>query len=106
LEALEERIAPASVDWTNAAGGNWDVGTNWSTGQVPTTGDDVKIDTAGAATILIQAGDSLSANSVTTTSANDTLSVTGGSLTVTTGTSTLSGPLSMTGGSLTATARV
>ena len=63
--------------------------------------DVVAIDTAATATITIQSVDDVQVQSLTTGS-NDTLSITGGSLTVTGGDSTLSGPLSMTGGSLTA----
>jgi hypothetical protein len=58
------------------------------------------INTATTATITVQSGDSLRVQSVTT-GATDTLSITGGSLTVQ-GNSTLSGGLSMTGGSLVA----
>ena len=68
---------------------------------VPSESDVVAIDTAATATITIQSGDDIQVQSLTTGS-NDTLSITGGSLTVTGGDSTLSGPLSMTGGSLTA----
>ena len=91
----------AAVAWANPNGGAWDVAGNWSTGVVPGPGDDVIINTAAAETIAIQPGDSISVNSLTT-GTNDTLSVSGGSLTVAT-VSTLSGPLTMTGGSLTAT---
>lgn len=101
LEALEDRLAPATVTWVNSAGGKWDQGSNWSSGAVPGATDDVIINTASAATIVIQSGDSESVHSVTT-GANNTLSVTGGALTIG-GNSTLSGALSMAGGSLTAT---
>ena len=100
VDHLEDRIAP-SVSWNIAGSGNWDNPANWSSGQVPGPSDDVVISTAGSATITIQTGDSLVVNSVTT-GANDTLSFTGGSLTIGAN-STLSGPLSMTGGTLTAT---
>lgn len=33
----------AIVSWTNIAGGNWSVAANWSTGTLPTAGDDVSI---------------------------------------------------------------
>jgi len=94
-------LAPATVNWSNPAGGNWDVGYNWSTGQAPGTGDIAVINTTLAATITIQSGDTIQVQGLTTGS-NDTLSITGGSLTVTNGASTLSGALAMTGGSLTA----
>jgi len=90
-----------TVTWINPNSGNWDVAANWSSGAVPSSGQYVVINTASAATITIQSGDSELVSSLET-SANDTLSITGGSLTVTVGTSTLSGPLAMTGGSLVA----
>jgi uncharacterized repeat protein (TIGR01451 family) len=39
------------VHWINAAGGNWNTGTNWSTGLVPSAADNVAIDTAGTYTV-------------------------------------------------------
>jgi len=93
--------ATATIRWTNPNGGKWDVAANWSTGVVPSGSDVVTIDTAGAATITIQSGDNIQVQSLTTAS-DDTLSITGGSLTVTAGQSILDGPLSMAGGSLTA----
>jgi RHS repeat-associated protein len=101
IEPLEDRVLPSMVTWINPNGGNWDVGSNWSTGSAPGAGDVAVINTTSAATITIQAGDTIQVQGVTTGS-NDTLSVTGGSLTVTAGSSTLSGALTMTGGSLTA----
>jgi len=100
VERLEDRVVPSQVNWINPSGGNWDAGSNWSTGSVPGSGDSAVINTASAATITIQSGDSESVLGLTTAS-NDTLSITGGSLTVA-ASSTLSGPLAMTAGSLTA----
>ncbi len=93
--------ATTTISWTNPGSGYWDVAANWSTDVVPDSSDVVTIDTTGTATITIQAGDSIQVESLTT-GGNDTLSITGGSLTVTAGASLLSGPLSMTGGTLTA----
>jgi uncharacterized repeat protein (TIGR01451 family) len=39
------------VHWINAAGGNWNTGTNWSTGLVPSAADNVAIDAAGTYTV-------------------------------------------------------
>jgi YD repeat-containing protein len=97
---LEDRVLPTTVNWVNPNSGNWDVGANWSTGSVPGAGDDVVINTTGAVTVTIQAGDYESVHSLTT-AANDALSIAGGSLIVAAN-STLSGGLAMTGGSLTA----
>jgi hypothetical protein len=97
---LEDRVLPTTVNWINPNSGNWDTAANWSTGSVPGAGDDVVINTTGAVTVTIQAGDYESVHSLTTAS-NDTLSITGGSLIVAAN-STLSGGLAITGGSLTA----
>ena len=101
IETLEDRLVLTTVNWINASGGNWNVAANWSTGHVPGTGDDAVIDSAAALSVFLPSGDNESVHSLTTT-ANDTLSITGGSLTVAAN-STLGGPLSMNGGSLTAT---
>jgi YD repeat-containing protein len=90
---------PAVDNFINPTGGNWDVPSNWSTGSVPGPGDSAVINTDTPATVLIQPGDLINVLSLTTGS-NDTLSVLGGSLTVTSGTSTLSGPFEMQGGTV------
>jgi RHS repeat-associated protein len=98
IEPLEPRQLLSSVQWTSATSGAWDVGSNWSTGQVPGSGDDVVIDVNGATpTVTIDSGD----QSVHSLMASDPLSITGGSLTVAAN-STISDGLTMTGGSLTA----
>jgi fibronectin-binding autotransporter adhesin len=99
LEVLEDRTLPSTITWINATGGNWDNATNWSTGSLPGADDDVVISTAAAATITIQAGDGITVQSITAGS-NDTLSITGGTPTVSVGDSVLSGTLSMTSGTL------
>jgi len=86
--------------WVAPGGGNFDNPANWSAGRVPGPNDNAVINTAAAATINIQPGDVESVLSLTT-AANDTLSFTGGALTVAAN-SIISGPLTMTGGSLTA----
>ncbi len=97
-EWLEDRRLLSNVNWINPAGGNWDVGSNWSTGMVPTADDDAKITIAGPATVTIQGNDAESVRTVTT-AAGDTLAVTGGSLTVGVS-STLSGSLNLSGGTV------
>ena len=99
LESLEERVVPTAITWKNPNGGNWDLGSNWVGGVAPGSGDTAVIDTAGTATITIQSSDNIQVESVTT-NGNVTLSISGGSLEVTSGASTLSGALSMSGGSL------
>ncbi|MGO9922159.1 MAG: beta strand repeat-containing protein, partial [Isosphaeraceae bacterium] len=100
VELLEERQLLATVQWISTTGGNWDDAANWSTGQVPGTGDDVVIDVSGATpTITIDSTTQASVNSV---ECSDPLAIAGGSLSVA-ASSTISGGLAMTvGGSLTA----
>ena len=91
-------VSPPTVEWISPSNGNWDVASNWSTGTVPSSNDDVIIDVPGASpTVTISSG-SMSVLSIT---ASDPLSITGGSLTVAAD-STIGGGLSMTGGSLVA----
>ena len=91
-------VSPPTVEWISPSSGNWDVASNWSTGTVPSSNDDVIIDVPGASpTVTISSG-SVSVLSIT---ASDPLSITGGSLTVAAN-STIGGGLSMTGGSLVA----
>ena len=87
-------ISPITVNWVGTASGNWNVGSNWSTGVVPTSNEEVIINVPGATpTITISSG----ALSVYSIMASDPISITGGSLAVTSA-STISGGLSMTGG--------
>jgi hypothetical protein len=102
LEVLESRTLLSADTWINANGGNWDLDSNWDLGHAPRSDDTAVISTTAAATITIQSGDDIQVQSVTTGS-NDTLLIMGGSLKVTAGNSTLSGPLSMEGGLLTVT---
>lgn len=99
LGMLEERALPASVSWVNPSSGNWHLASNWSTGVIPGTADDVTIDSA--VTVTIATGHNETIRSLTTT-ANATVTLTGGSLSVAAD-SLLNGPLTMSGGVLTAT---
>jgi hypothetical protein len=47
LESLEARQLPALVTWINPLGGDWDTGSNWSTGQVPNQNDQASIPQTG-----------------------------------------------------------
>jgi hypothetical protein len=51
-------IVLASIRWTNAAGGSWQVPGNWSGNRVPGPTDDVVIDVPGDVTITYGQGDS------------------------------------------------
>ena len=83
FEILEDRRLLSTVTWVATSSGNWDVGSNWSTGQVPGPSDDVVINAAAALTVTINSGNQ-SVNSIQSGS-NATLSLSAGSLAVTTG---------------------
>ncbi|MCA9200752.1 MAG: hypothetical protein KDA87_24605, partial [Planctomycetales bacterium] len=60
LERLEERTLLATVIWANPTGGDWRVGSNWSTGAEPTAIDDVVIPNyPGSPSIFLTAGTAL-----------------------------------------------
>ena len=100
-EPLEDRRMLSVVNWTGV-GSNalWSNAANWSGNHVPGTTDDVVINAVDSPTITVDSSaGNVTVHSLTT---NDPLSITGGSLTVTSS-STLSDGLSMTAGSLVAT---
>jgi hypothetical protein len=84
LDALEERVQPTVITWTNTTGGSWQVASNWtdtnSVHRTPSVGDDVVIpDLTGTQTITYSSGTSTIGS--LTSSENVTLS--GGTLNVT-----------------------
>jgi hypothetical protein len=96
LEPLENRQLLSTVDWISPTSGSWDLGSNWSGGNVPGPDDDAVVDVPGV-TVTISSNDE-SVNSIT---ADDPLVISGGGLKVAAD-STIGGGLTMTGGSLTA----
>ena len=83
-----------------SGGGDWSDPANWSSGLVPGPNDNVIINEPNNPTIVF---DATAGNAtIHALTCSDTLSISGGSLTVT-ASSVISGSLSMTGGSLTAT---
>ena len=91
--ALEDRIAPATVNWMNPAGGDWDTPGNWSTGALPGSSDDVVINMPGI-TVTHQHNNSDSINSLTS---SDPLNLSGGSLAIA-GNAAFSANLNLSGG--------
>src|SRR6516225_8000083 len=81
LQVLEDRTVPATVSWSNPAGGDWSVASNWSTGTLPGPNDDVVIDSPiSGATITRGSGSTDSIHSLTVhgnalTFANGSLSI-------------------------------
>jgi len=100
---MEDRTLLASMLWANAAGGDWDVASNWvdqsnsNDHHVPTASDDALIDQAGI-TVTHSSSTSDSVNSVTVASGT-TLSLSNGTMSIAAG-STISGDLTMSGGTL------
>ncbi len=101
FEILEDRrlLSLPPVTWVATSSGNWDVGSNWSTGQVPGSTDDVVINPSAALTVTINSSvppvNSLQSGS------NATLAVSGGSLTLAAA-SEIDGAFTLSGGTLTA----
>src|SRR6478736_2236593 len=95
FERLEERALLAPISWINPAGGSWNVAANWSGGTVPTASDDVTIDLPGALTITHSSG----TDTVHSLTSQESLTLSGGTLTVT-GTVQGSGSITMSGGTL------
>ncbi|MEQ1828473.1 MAG: pre-peptidase C-terminal domain-containing protein, partial [Pirellula sp.] len=57
FELLEGRQMMASIQFSNASGGNWSLASNWDLGRIPAAGDDVIIpDFVGSPTITIGSG--------------------------------------------------
>src|SRR5581483_7873895 len=89
-----------NYNWTNAAGGNWNVPGNWSGGLVPTATDNA---TLGSLTgsYTVQLTDNQNINNLTIGSNSATFSATGGSLTVGGTFAVNAGTYTLSGGTLT-----
>jgi hypothetical protein len=99
LEELETRTAPATVTWTNAAGGTWETASNWSTGALPGPADDVVISGLNFGAVVTHASDNTSIHSLTVSASTGSANMTGGTLTLGSN-STCSIPLSISGGTI------
>lgn len=91
LQHLEDRSLPSTVTWTGPNGGDWDTGSNWSTGMKPGAGDDAVLNEAGLVLVTHQ------------TAAVDpvhSISSTGATIDMSAGTLDVSGTLSVTGASV------
>jgi len=79
--AFEITAASGIVSWTNASGGNWNVGSNWSTGEVPTVSDSVVIDLAGTYTVTVTSSVTVATLDIGGTG-SPTLTITGNGVTL------------------------
>ncbi len=77
LERLEDRTLLATVTWGNAAGGDWNTGSNWVGGMVPGAGDDAVIpgDFPSSITITYSSGTS----EIQSLTSAETIKISGGS---------------------------
>ena len=100
MEGLEHRIVMSMITWNTTVaptGGNWDSGTSWTGGNVPTSADDavITLPSTGSFSVALGANDSVRSLS---TSGPLTLKLTGGSLSLGTGSSTFGSPVELTSG--------
>src|SRR5258707_15271423 len=85
LEVLENRIAPATYNWNNLAGGDWDTVGNWTVNsvvatQLPGSGDDVIIPSLNNGAFVTHSQSVDTVNSIT---ASAPITLDGGTLSVT-----------------------
>src|SRR5947209_4983910 len=78
-ERLESLMLLATINWTNTAGGAWNVAGNWDLGRLPAAGDDVVIDVPSADVTITHATGSDSIHSLTT---SEKFNLSGGTLSV------------------------
>src|SRR6185312_9735066 len=88
---------PVVNSWDNAAGGDWDTASNWSLGHVPTLDEDAQITLPGNYTVTHAASTADVANSITS---SVTITLSAGSLRVTTAVDLSGGSLTLAGGTL------
>ena len=86
----------AFVSWLPSVGGDWDTASNWSTGVLPTSNDQVTISTATIQTITHSKGNDFAGSLAV---GNDIFEMEGGSLGVVSGAAFASG-FTLTGGSM------
>jgi hypothetical protein len=99
LELLEDRLAPAVVNWSGGATGtgtDWNDNANWVGNARPGATDDAVIGSAFSG-VTITSASNVSVNSVRSSAA---IQVTGGTFTIFGGNSVLDGDLTVLGGSL------
>ena len=96
FESLEVRLAPAVINWTNPAGGDWDTASNWQGGVLPGPSDEAVIDEPGNVTITHSTS---ATDTVASLSASDPIAFSAGTLTVTGSLSDSSG-VTLSGGAL------
>jgi YD repeat-containing protein len=97
LEQLEERVLPSTVKWINAAGGDWDVASNWNTGKLPGASDDVVIPFFTGGLTITHIGSN--ADSIKSLTSQEKIDLSNGSLSIAKA-STINNAFSLSGGTL------
>src|SRR6516165_5853866 len=75
LEMLEDRTTPATIGWTNPAGGAWDDPSNWDLGRTPQPNDDVVIRTLNIDAVIDHATGSDTVQSISSQLFGGTLAI-------------------------------
>jgi hypothetical protein len=89
------------ITWTNTAGGDWSLASNWSPNEVPQSTDAAFITNNGTYTVTVTASESVSTLTLGGASGTQTLSLSSGSLTVGgAGTGNAQGVVNLSGGTL------
>ncbi len=96
IDRLENLVLLSTINWSNPAGGDWDVPGSWSGGKVPGSGDDAVINEPGGITITHSQTTTDTVKSIT---AHDPVNLSGGTLTVS-GSFSDSSTINMMGGTL------
>jgi sugar lactone lactonase YvrE len=87
------------ISWTNTAGGNWNVATNWSPNQVPGSADNAVITANGSYTVTLDISPTVGSLTLGGTSGTQTVATTGNTLTLNnTSVVNSNGVLSLNGG--------
>ena len=96
LEELESRFAPATDSWITAAGGDWSNAASWSLGHAPASGDDVVVTGLNSGAVVTH---SSGTDTIRILTLGGNLTLSGGSLTITTS-ATLQGGSTLTDGAV------
>src|SRR5690242_19891461 len=76
-------VQAAVISWTNTAGGNWSVASNWKPNQMPGVADDVVITASGTYTVALNVDATVASFSLGGGSGTNALLSNGHNLTVT-----------------------
>src|SRR5688500_15379910 len=102
LEALEDRALLADITWIAAGGGAFNVASNWSPAQVPSSADNAIIALDGTYTVTATTSHTVASLSLGASIGTQALSISAGTFQITaTSTVNNNGVLNLSGGTLT-----